>query len=64
MVGWMVIMAMYVGCIVICVVNMDGYIRGWIHLITLVWIVTYHIIMEDILILIFALALWYIEFKI
>ncbi len=64
MVGWMVIMAMYVGCIVICVVNMDGDIRGWIHLITLVWIVTYHIIMEDILILIFALALWYIEFKI
>jgi hypothetical protein len=47
MVGRMVIMAMCVGCIVICVVNMDGDIRGWIHLITLVWIVTYHIIMED-----------------
>jgi hypothetical protein len=65
MVGQMVIMAMYVGCIAICVVNMDGDVRGWIHLITLVWIVTYHRIMEDILILFltFALVLGYGELK-
>jgi hypothetical protein len=48
-----------VGCIAICAVNMDGDIKGWIHLITLVWIVTYHRIMEDSLNLIFVLALWY-----